>query len=149
MRNRPVILLILFTSCALGNNKYMIADRKFGDSEIFNYEYMNRYIAKEIRREHFLLNIVIDSPMVIDLPDEKFENIYPLAGITGDAVVFIKLNDKGKVTDYSFIKRAGLGLDDYVDFIIKNINFRPVSHKGTYGTSSICARFIFQPNEEL
>lgn len=124
----------------------MKTDSRLGSREILNYEYSNDYYIHEIRKEHFLLNIEIDKPVIIDMKSVEVDNIYPVSGVRGEAIVHFVTNDKGMVSEYNFRKRAGLDLDKYVILLIKNMKIKPISHRGVNGSSEFIARFVFKPH---
>lgn len=122
------------------------SDSRFGDTEILNYEYTNKYYVEDIRRSHFLINIEIGKPLIVNIELPKMDPIYINSPITGTAIVRITTDNNGKITNYSFIKKAGLGLDDYVEKMISKIEIRPIRHKGERGSSDVIARFVFSEN---
>ena len=146
MKRAVIILLLLILQCSVKESFYLKTDGRLGSKEILNYEYSNDYYIHEIKREHFLLNIEIDKPAIIYMKSENLDNIYPVSGIRGEAIVRFIADDKGIVTDYSFRKRAGLDLDKYIIDIIKTMKIKPVSQRGVNGSSEFIARFVFKPN---
>ncbi|MBN2040187.1 MAG: hypothetical protein JW864_09110 [Spirochaetes bacterium] len=145
MKKTVIILLLLIYSCSVNDSLYLKTDDRLGSREILNYEYSNDYYIHQIRREHFLLNIEIDKPALIDPESVKIDSIYSASKISGEAIVHFTTDDRGRVTDFDFRKRAGLDLDQYITVIIKKLKIKPVSHRGVNGPSEFIARFVFKP----
>lgn len=138
-------LFILPAGCNTYNESYMLNDPRYSTGETLNYEYSNRYYVQEIQRDHFLINIDIDKPAIIEIPSPVIDSIYPDSDISGEAIVCFKTDRDGRVMSYEIIKRAGLGLDRYVISIIKEIKIKPLSHRGEDGSSEFGATFVFKP----
>jgi hypothetical protein len=147
MKKYILMLHLFLLCCTAKNSDYMQIDKRAGSSEILNYEYSNKYYAAQIRREHFLLNIEIDEPVIIELDSPLVDDIYFVSQIRGDAIVRFQVNESGKVISYAFRKRAGLYLDRYIIEVINKIKIKPVSHRGEKGTAEFNARFIFETRE--
>lgn len=118
-------------------------DSRFGETEILNYEYTNRYYIDDIRRNHFLINIEIEKPLIINVRLPEMDPVYMDSPITGSAIVLMTSDRNGKIINYKFIKKAGLGLDAYVEKMIPKIEIKPIRHRGERGPSVFSARFVF------
>lgn len=141
-----IILIFLIPRCSTKKSLYLKTDNRLGSKKILNYEYSNDYYIHEIKREHFLLNIEINQPSLIDIKPAPIDNIYPVSGTRGEAIVRFITDKKGKVVDYNFQKRAGLNLDKYIVLLIKTIKIKPISHRGVNGSSEFIVRFVFKPH---
>jgi hypothetical protein len=148
---KKVVLCILFfiPHCSANNSFFIETNNRSGSKEILNYEYTNDFYIHELRRNHFLLNIEIDKPVIIEIGPVNIDTIYSAAGIRGDAIIHFKIDNRGKITGYTFRKRAGLNIDRYVVRIIKKMKIKPVSHRGLNGNSEFIARFILRPHEHF
>jgi hypothetical protein len=147
IKRTVIILFLLIPHCSAHNSFSLKSSRRTGSKEILNYEYTNDYYIHEIRRNHFLLSIEIDKPVIVESGSVNMDTIYPAAGIRGEAILHFRTDKTGKVTGYRFRKRAGLGMDRFVVKLIKNIKIKPVSHRGSTGDSEFIAKFTFRPHE--
>ncbi len=139
----PMIIFLL--SCASSKNiTNQISDERFGDTETLNYEYTNRSLSSEAEQIHYLVNTEIDDPLVVRVTFPNIKGIHPAVPAEGLAIVQFTSNERGEVLKYRFVKRAGLGLDDYVETMVKGIKIEPLVHKGEKRGSVFNVRFIFR-----
>ena len=138
----PMIIFLL--SCASNNITNQISDDRFGDTETLNYEYTNRGLSPEAKQIHYLVNTEIDDPLVVRVTFPNIKGIHPAVPAEGLAIVQFTSNGRGEVLKYRFVKRAGLGLDDYVEAMVKGIKIEPLVHKGEKRGSVFNVRFIFR-----
>jgi len=138
----PMIIFLL--SCASNNITNQISDDRFGDTETLNYEYTNRGLSPEAKQIHYLVNTEIDDPIVVRVTFPNIKGIHPAVPAEGLAIVQFTSNERGEVLKYRFVKRAGLGLDDYVETMVKGIKIEPLVHKGEKRGSVFNVRFIFR-----
>lgn len=122
-------------------------DPRSGSREILNYEYANRALTDGVRAAHYLINIEIEGPYIIRTGSPSFRKIDSDARICGSALVRISTEGTGRVTGYTFVKRAGLGLDRYVEAMMKEISVDPLRRKGESESSEFIARFVFAEGE--
>jgi hypothetical protein len=136
---------MFLVSCATEKNtRHQKDDPRFGDTESVNYEYTNKNIVDDVRDAHYLVNVEIEEPAVITVQFPEISGIHADAPVSGSALVRITTDAEGKVLAYSFVKRAGLGLDEYVDRLMKSIVVKPIMRKGEKSGSVFTARFVFR-----
>jgi hypothetical protein len=136
--------VILLSCAAEKNTRYQKDDPRFGDTESFNYEYTNRNIVDDAREAHYLVNVEIEEPEIVYMQFPAINDIHIDAHVNGSALVRITTDAGGKVLQYTFVKRAGLGLDEYVDKIMSSIIVKPVLRKGEKSGSVFTACFVFR-----
>lgn len=138
-------MTVFLLSCA-SNKSFtnQVSDDRFGNTETMNYEYTNRGLSTEAKRIHYLVNTEIDDPLVVRVTFPNIKGIHPAVPAEGLAIVQFTSNERGEVLKYRFVKRAGLGLDDYVEMMVKNIKIEPLVHKGEKRGSVFNVRFIFR-----
>lgn len=138
-------MILFLLSCASNKNiSNQITDDRFGDTETLNYEYTNRGLSTEAKHIHYLVNTEIDDPLVVKVTFPNIGGIHAAAPAEGLAIVQFTSNERGEVLKYRFVKRAGLGLDDYVETMVKSIKIEPLVHKGEKCGSVFNVRFIFR-----
>lgn len=135
--------LLLLCCASAGTGRLQTTNPKFGDTESANYEYANRSIVDDAREAHYLVNIEIDEPYAAELRFPEMLPVYTASPVEGSVIVRISTDAKGKVSSYTFVKRGGLGLDEYVDTLMRNAVFKPVMRKGEFCSSEFTARFVF------
>jgi hypothetical protein len=135
--------LILLSCQSTSISNFQTPEKNFGENETLNYEYANTYYAEEIRNAHFLLNIEIEKPLIIKIELPKMDLLHRSSPICGTAIVKISTDSGGAVVSYTFVKRAGLDLDGYVDEMLKSAKIKPLYLRGERGASDFLARFIF------
>jgi hypothetical protein len=142
---RMVILCALvFLSCATDTGRrYQEIDGRFGDTETLNYEYANKSVTDEVREAHYFVNIEIEDPAIASVTFPEIGDIHTVTPVTGSAIVQFTTDISGKVLSHRFVKRAGVGLDAYVEAMIGGIIVRPVMHRGEKGGSVFNVRFVF------
>ncbi len=145
LKKTVIIVLLLIPCCSPEGSLYIKTDKRLGSREMLNYEYSNAYYLHEIRRNHFFLNIEINKPVLLDIKPVSVDNIYPVSGVRGEAIVSFIADEEGNVTHYSFRKRAGLEMDKYIIQLIKSMRIKPVSQRGANGSSEFTARFVIKP----
>ncbi len=143
MKNFKKLIFILLLSASCGGN-YQIVKPYFGETEILNYEYSNKYFLDDVRSAHFYANINIDKPYSVEFPDMVFGDIYDLSEVNTSAVTRVYLDSAGRVKSFNFIKRPGLGLDRVVENIITKMRFVPLYHKSEPYDSSLYVRIILR-----
>jgi hypothetical protein len=140
-----VCFCFMFLSCTADKNmRYQKDDPRFGDTESVNYEYTNKNIAGDVREAHYLVNVEIEEPEIAYVQFPALKDIHIDAPANGSALVIITTDAGGKVLKYEFVKRAGLGLDTYVDAIMSTIVVKPVLRKGEKSGAVFTARFVFR-----
>lgn len=146
---RNILLFILFVipGCSVSSRNFTEQDPLISRREILNYEFQNKYYAKELKAQHFTLNIEIDMPAVIEIDEIETDDIYTAASVNGETIVRFTVDRTGRVKKWKIKKRAGLGLDNYAKAIIKKIKIRPMYHRGEPGASEFNARFVFRERQ--
>ncbi len=130
----PLLLIVLLVSCS--QEKYQIRDKSHGNTDRLNYDYTNRYYRTKVQKDHFTLALTVVSPVHLTFGQTEFDPVHLRAGAEGGAVVRIEVDRAGRVTSMQFEKRAGAGLDSYVEEIIQSSRFTPVRHRGEDQNSS-------------
>jgi len=144
-----LVCVTVLASCASGSGiDFQVSDKKFGDTETLNYEYSNKGLVDDVREDHYLINTEIDDPVVVRVTFPDIKDIHVDAPITGSAIVQFVTDDEGKIISHRFVKRAGVGLDDYVEKTITGISVKPVVHKGEKRGSVFNVRFIFREKQK-
>jgi hypothetical protein len=139
-----VCAAMILMSCATEKStRYQKEDARFGSTESVNYEYTNKNIVDDAREAHYLVNVEIEDPSIAYIQLPEINEIHVAAPVNGSALVQITTDAGGKVLKYAFVKRAGLGLDEYVDKIMSSIVVKPVMRKGEKSGSVFTARFVF------
>lgn len=134
----------VFFACASNPDRaHQVIDERFGDSEILNYEYTNRGISEEVRDIHYLVNTEIDDPAVVKVSFPDIGGVHAAAPAGGSAIVQFVTDAEGKVVSYRFVKRAGLGLDEYVEKMVKSVAVEPLVLRGEKCGSVFNVRFVF------
>lgn len=139
----PVLFLFLAAACKENVIRNQTPDPQTGSTEIMNYEYTNLYYRDEIARTHFDLNVEIDIPAIIKIPELQINPVLKSAVVSGTVIAQIETDAAGKVTNFTITKRGGLGLDETVEQIIPLMEIRPMRHKDQSGASKFFIRFIF------
>ena len=138
-------LFVLSVSCtSKASRTNQIIDNRFGDTEIMNYEYTNRGLSSEAADIHYLVNTEIDDPSVVSVKFPDIGGVHAAAPAEGYAIVQFTSDANGKMVKYRFVKRAGLGLDNYVEKMVQGIEIIPLVHKGEKRSSVFNVRFIFR-----
>ena len=139
-----VSIAAVFIACASSPDRArQVIDERFGDSETLNYEYTNRGISDEARDIHYLVNTEIDDPSVVKVSFPDIGGVHMAAPVEGSAIVQFVTDAEGKVVSYRFVKRAGLGLDEYVEKMVKSVAVEPLVHRGEKCGSVFNVRFVF------
>ena len=138
------LLLLSSASCSSKKGVTQITDNRFGDTESLNYEYTNDSMSAEARQLHYLINTEIDDPSVISVTFPDVGGVHSAAPAEGSAIVQFTADAYGNVIKYRFVKRAGLGLDNYVEMMVKGVKIEPLVHKGEKRSSVFNVRFIFR-----
>jgi TonB family protein len=135
-------LLFFILSCT--GVKYQKAEKSHGESDRLNYSYTNDYLKHTVQRDHFLLAITVDSPMLIDFGKAPVDPVHIRAAARGNTVLKVRVSSSGQVQTVQVVKRAGVGLDEYAEKIVRSSKFVPVRHRGKDQNSSFLVNVEFK-----
>lgn len=136
------MMLAILSACS--STSYQARDKSHGETDLLNYSYTNEYFKKSVQKEHFRLSVSVDSPAIIKFGKPSYNPVHIRAGAEGNAVLRIAVTPGGQVTSIQFIKKAGVGLDKYIEETIRKSKFIPVVYKGKEQNSGFIVNVVIK-----
>jgi len=119
------------------------------EKTVLNYEDATRQYTLENAKTHFKLHIEIEEPFIIKAITSLPPEIHRFSGINGTSIYLADINRKGRIKSFRQIRKAGLGLDETAEKIIRNLIVEPVYRLGINHESRVYIRIVFTGKDGL